>query len=176
MPNKSKLFLASATVRCGLALSSRPVTLGLVSLVLLATLGGCGKKVDDNQTVGQQVDTAIAASEQAAADAKVKTKNAMAGAGSTLKDMAQQAEVSGRKMAGQAEAKFDDLNITAAVTGDLARDSDLSAFKINVDTKDGVVLLKGTAPTTASKERAAAIAKGAKGVVSVDNQLIVSGS
>ena len=154
---------------------TRPFMLALLSVVTAAALSACGK-TDDGQTVGQKVDTAIAASQKAAAEAKVKTQSAMAEAGVTLKDVAQKAEVSGKNLADKTEAKFDDVSITAAVTGELARDPDLSAFKISVNTKNGAVLLKGTAPTVTAKERAAVLAKAAKGVLSVDNQLTVTGS
>jgi hyperosmotically inducible periplasmic protein len=153
----------------------RTATLALASVVAVAALSACGK-TDDGKTVGQKVDSAIAKSEQAAAEAKVKTEGAMSDAGSTLKAAAQKAEASGKTLADKAEAKLDDAAITTAVTAELAKDPDLSAFKINVDTKNGAVLLKGTAPTMAAKERAAVIAKSAKGVMSVENQVVVKGS
>ena len=53
------------------------------------------------------------------------------------------------------------------------QDKDLSAIKINVDTKDGVVTLSGPAPTAAAKERAAEIAKNVQDVKSVNNNLVV---
>lgn len=68
-----------------------------------------------------------------------------------------------------------DAGITAAIKSNLAADSELSALKIDVDTSDGRVTLKGTAPTAAAAERAATMAKAVTGVTSVDNQLTVSG-
>jgi hyperosmotically inducible protein len=70
-------------------------------------------------------------------------------------------------------ATVDDAAITASVSAGLAKDPDLSAIKINVDTKGGAVSLKGPAPTAAAKARAEEIAKGVQGVTSVDNQLEV---
>ena len=69
---------------------------------------------------------------------------------------------------------FDDAGITAKVNAALASDKDLSAIKINVDTKDGVVTLTGPAPTSTAKERASEIAKAVKDVKSVNNQLTVT--
>jgi hyperosmotically inducible periplasmic protein len=66
-----------------------------------------------------------------------------------------------------------DAAITASVNADLAKDNDLSALRIDVDTHNGHVTLKGTAPSEAAKERAARMAGQVKGVTSVDNQLIV---
>lgn len=70
----------------------------------------------------------------------------------------------------------DDIAITASVSAGLAKDADLSAIKIDVDTKNGAVSLTGPAPSVAARERASAIAKGTKGVVSVDNKLVVKDS
>ena len=66
-----------------------------------------------------------------------------------------------------------DATITAAVNAKLAADSELSAMRINVDTDEGRVVLKGTAPTTSASERAVRLAQGVDGVKSVDNQLQV---
>ncbi len=49
----------------------------------------------------------------------------------------------------------------------------MRALAVNVDTKNGAVVLKGSAPTDAAREKAAGIAKAVKGVTSVDNQLVV---
>lgn len=70
-------------------------------------------------------------------------------------------------------AAFDDAKIVSAVNAELVKDSELSTFKINVDSKNGNVLLKGTAPTKKAKDRAESLAKSAKNVVSVDNQLLI---
>ena len=67
----------------------------------------------------------------------------------------------------------DDMSITASVSSSLAKDSELSATRIDVDTKGGVVKLQGPAPNAAAKARAGDIAKAVKGVSSVDNQLDV---
>lgn len=69
--------------------------------------------------------------------------------------------------------KVADPAITASVKSALAADTSLSALKIDVDTKDGVVTLKGPAPNEAARTRATEIATGAKGVSRVDNQLAV---
>ena len=68
---------------------------------------------------------------------------------------------------------MDDAAITTKVNAELAADKDLSAIKIDVDTKDGVVTLTGPAPSAGARERATEIAKNVKGVTSVNNQLTV---
>jgi len=69
--------------------------------------------------------------------------------------------------------KIDDAVITTSVKTELAKDSSLSATKINVDTDNGRVALKGTAPSPEAREHATMLAQNVKGVVSVDNQLKV---
>jgi hyperosmotically inducible periplasmic protein len=69
--------------------------------------------------------------------------------------------------------KIDDAMITTSVKTELAKDASLSALSINVDTADGRVALKGTAPTAAAKEQATTLAQNVKGVLSVDNQLTI---
>jgi len=66
-----------------------------------------------------------------------------------------------------------DPGITTAVKTKLAADDTVKAYKINVDTKDGVVTLLGTVDTTAAKERAVEIAKATKGVNSVVDELTI---
>lgn len=70
--------------------------------------------------------------------------------------------------------RIDDAKIVTVVNTDLVKDKELSAMKINVDSTQGHVILRGTAPNNAAKERAEVIAKGVNGVTHVDNQLIVS--
>jgi osmotically-inducible protein OsmY len=77
--------------------------------------------------------------------------------------------------ADQASNKVADAVITTSVNAELAKDPTLSALHIDVDTDAGRVALKGTAPDEASRERAAQLAAGVKGVVSVENQLTVQG-
>ena len=56
---------------------------------------------------------------------------------------------------------------------DLARDTDSSALKTNVDIKNGAVTLNGLAPNEVAREKTSAIAKGVKEANSVDNKLLV---
>ncbi|MEO6319810.1 MAG: BON domain-containing protein [Polaromonas sp.] len=158
----------------------------LTSLTLALALSACGKQ-DDNQTAGQKLDSAIAKTGQAAEQAKLKTEQSasqakaqteetFAKASAALKNATQNAESSAKEAAGKAIEKMDDMAITAAVSAELAKDPDLSAFKINVDTKNGAVTLNGSAPNEAARERAGVIAKKFSGVQSVDNKLIVKPS
>jgi osmotically-inducible protein OsmY len=69
----------------------------------------------------------------------------------------------------------DDAVITTKVKTALLADPDIKALKIDVDTKDAVVRLKGEIKTLALRKKVEGIAKGVAGVKSVDNQLIISG-
>lgn len=77
------------------------------------------------------------------------------------------------QMASEAGDKVADATITAAVAAELALDKNLSALKIDVETTDGRVALRGTAPTPEARDRATLLAEAVKGVRSVDNQLTV---
>ena len=154
--------------------------------VLLAaaalTLAACDGS--DNRTAGQKLDSAIEKTEKAADTAAAKTGEAVRDAKAKIDASGTTAEVKegmanlkdAAKSAGAAmSASVDDAAITSSVSAGLARDPDLSAAKIDVDTKGGVVSLKGPAPSAAAKARAEEIAKGVQGVTSVNNQLDVKG-
>lgn len=76
--------------------------------------------------------------------------------------------------AGVAEAKSDSW-ITAKVKSKLAAAKDVSAFGTNVDTRDGVVTLRGEVDTEAERTLAGRHASAVEGVKRVDNQLVVRG-
>jgi hyperosmotically inducible periplasmic protein len=126
----------------------KTLTLCALSAAVLA-LSACNK--NDGTTIGQKLDTAVAKTEQGAADASRAVKDKTADMGQAVGD----------------------ATITAAVNADLAKDPDLSALRINVDTKDGRVTLNGTAPSDDAKQRAERLALAEKGVVAVDNKLMV---
>ena len=66
-----------------------------------------------------------------------------------------------------------DATITAKVKSKFVADDQLKAHEINVDTKNGVVTLRGSVADPNSKERASTVAKEVEGVTSVDNQLVI---
>lgn len=109
---------------------------------------------NDGTTVGQKVDSAGSQMAEAGRDAKATTGEAVRNAGKAVSDAA----------------------ITASVNAELAKDPALSALKIDVDTSNGRVALKGTAPDQAARDRATQLAQGVDGVTAVDNQLTVKKS
>jgi len=69
--------------------------------------------------------------------------------------------------------KVDDATITTKVKAKLVAEHASSLVKVNVDTQDGVVRLRGTVPTAADKAKAGDLARLTAGVRSVVNQLTV---
>lgn len=142
----------------------RPLLALACSAAVLLALTACNKQ-NDGKTVGQSIDSGIAKTEQVAKEA-----------GNTVKEASKEAQAAGSQAGTSMGGKIDDVTITAKVSGSLAKDPDLSAIKINVDTKDGVVTLNGPAPNAAAKDKATSIAKQVQGVSSVNNQLMVTPS
>jgi hyperosmotically inducible periplasmic protein len=142
-------------------MNPRILTLTAVgALAASLSLAGCSKS--------EQADAKASAGDTAA---KVEDK-----AREVKQDAAaglEKAKVAAANATATAGEKIEDAVITTSVKTELAKDADLSALKINVDTDAGRVALKGTAPSATAKDRATALAQGVKGVVSVDNQLSI---
>ncbi len=67
-----------------------------------------------------------------------------------------------------------DAVITTKIKAEFAKDKDVSALKIKVDTDDkGVVTLSGNAKSQAEADKAVTIARDTKGVTSVRNEITV---
>ncbi len=123
----------------------------VVPTVLAAVaLSACSPR--DNQSVGRKVDEAVVSAKAGANDAKRAANDA----GATVASAAT------------------DAMITTKINAALAADDQLKATKIDVDTRNGHVVLSGTAPDTGSRERATSLARAVDGVVAVDNRLTVS--
>jgi hyperosmotically inducible protein len=75
--------------------------------------------------------------------------------------------------ASSAGQKIDDTSINFAVKGALKNDPAVNASDLEVETKNGVVTLKGTVPTQAAANRAAELAAKAEGVTRVVNEIAV---
>jgi len=123
----------------------------------------------------------VGCSKQDQADARRNADQTMAQAeqktGQMANDASKQmdkAKNSMREGATEAKDKVSDAVITTSVKAEIAKDPDLSALKINVDTDNGHVALRGSAPTPEARDHATALASGVKGVVGVDNELHVA--
>jgi hyperosmotically inducible protein len=138
----------------------RPIA-AVTAVLAVAALTACNRPADD-RTAGERVDSAISKTERKANDVKEDTKAATSNAGQAVE-----------RAATDVSDKVKDAAITTAVNAKLAQDKGLSALRIDVDTVNGRVSLRGTAPDPAARERATTLASAVDGVVSVDNQLVV---
>jgi hyperosmotically inducible protein len=141
--------------------NTRKTLAALAAATLALSLAACDRAQDD-PTVGQQIDGAIAGAERKAEAVKSEVAEAAATART---ETTQLAEATG--------AAIKDAAITAAVNAKFAADKSLSPMQINVDTSNGLVKLEGEAPSGEARNRASALAASVDGVVSVDNRLMV---
>jgi len=141
---------------------------------LLVVLGACSERVADKNTV----QPAPVATTPAATEARQDSAQARpAPADSNTSVMgAPSIGAAASNAASNIGERIDDGQITARVNAGLAADGDLSAIRIDVDTRDGVVTLTGPVPNATAKSRAEEIAKRVSEVKSVNNQLTVSAS
>ncbi len=116
----------------------------------------------DDRTVGARVDATVAAAASTVKDGVDDLRSAASGAAQGTADAAD-------RVAGT----MGDAAITAAVKTALAADPSLSAVHIDVTTTHGSVRLDGPAPDTKSRARAEVLAMAPKGVLAVDNRLVV---
>ncbi len=133
----------------------------LMATALAFGLAACDRQ--DGQTVGQKIDATIERTGEAASDAQRRMEAAATEAGQAS-----------RQAAARAAEVMDDAGISAKVKAGLAQDAELSAIKIDVDTRNGIVTLNGPVKNEVARERAARIAQDVKGVNSVVNQLTIS--
>lgn len=133
------------------------------ALVAALALSACDRRED--QTAGQKVDEMSAKAKEDAREAKQAGHDAM-----------QEFKQDAREAKNDTQQALNDSAITARVNAQLAADPKLSPLQINVDTTDGRVLLRGTAPDKSSRERATEMASAIDGVKSVDNQIVVGKS
>lgn len=140
----------------------RNTRLAALAAAAMATslIVACGQKEDE--TVGQRMDNTVEQTQAASAELRTDANNA-----------AQDMKAAGNEAADKIAMGAADVAITAKVNAALAGDSQLSALKIDVDTTNGHVELKGTAPDPAARDRATVLAAAVEGVVKVENRLTV---
>jgi hyperosmotically inducible periplasmic protein len=144
-------------------MTTAPLSTAMLMCALALTLSACNRS---GETIGQKIDGAVTQTKEAAANATSQAST------SVEKTLEKTAEVF-KEDSAKASNAFDDAAITTSIVAGLAKDPDLSALKIDVDTKAGKVSMHGSAPSTQARTRAASIAQSVKGVLSVDNQLTI---
>ena len=150
----------------------RNTRLAALAAAAMATslIVACGQK---EETVGQRMDNTVEQTQAAGAEMRDDAKAAGAELRADASNAAQDMKAAGNEAADKIATGAADVAITAKVNAALAGDSQLSALKINVDTNNGHVELKGTAPDPAARDRATVLAAAVEGVVKVDNRLTV---
>lgn len=147
---------------------SRPphFALAAAACVLVFGVAACGKEQGPAERMGQKIDSTVE-------DAVKKMEQAATGAGQQAKEVG--AAISER--ATEAGKAIDDVALTAKVKTALIAEPKLKALPIDVESRDGVIMLYGTADSSASRDRASQVAASVEGVRSVLNNLkVVAGS
>jgi osmotically-inducible protein OsmY len=168
----------------------------LAAAIAALTLAACDRQDMDRADragaeVGAKADAALDKTKDALKDAGHRAGDAISDAGHRLdaavtpdkhadndthETLAEKRDEAGDKMhdtGRQAREALSDAAITAAIKADILKEPDLSVLEIDVDTRDGVVTLKGQAQSDAARSRAERIARQAKGVREVKNRLVV---
>jgi hyperosmotically inducible periplasmic protein len=142
-------------------MNTRLMTMSAIGAVVASlALAGCNKS--DREAAKGSADQTVAQVDQQARQLGNNAKDA-------TRDMVQEAKAGAQQMGD----KVEDAAISANVRAEIAKDSELQAAQVSVDTADGRVALRGSAPSAAARERATSLAARVRGVESVENQLIV---
>ena len=160
-------------------MKNTPLISALGMAFACAALAACerpanGSAANGDKTVGQTVDSALSQTKEELSRVGQQVKPSLERAGEKIERGAEQVkptlERAGDKIK---EAASSDAAITASIKADYLKDPDLSVFKIDVDTKDGVVVLNGVTDTPSARQRAEKLAAANKGVREVRNHLTV---
>lgn len=122
--------------------------LGMLALALAAGVGLLMLSAGDEQMAGQKLGQAVETVQEETQHAARNGLNEMASA-------------------------IEDVSITASVKAKLAQDPELNALHIDVDTTGGRVVMRGSAPSAAARDRATGLARAVPGVTQVDTRLVV---
>ena len=130
------------------------------AFVILVMVGACSPKDKDQaREAVQQIEDKT---KEIADDAAEKTREVVA-------DVADK----GKEIVSSTGEAITDGWITTKVKAKFADDKLLKESNITIDTNDRVVTLKGTVSSAEVKKRAAMIAEGTEGVLSVADQVVV---
>lgn len=155
--------------------SSSLAIAGVCAAIVLPFVVAC-QRGEDSRTVGQKIDGVIATTEQATVDAKASAQASADSTKAAIREVVDQTATAVQDATAKFDASAEDAAITASVSAGLVKDPDLSAIKIDVDTKGGVVSLYGPAPSESARSRASVIEAAVKGVIAVENKLTVKTS
>ncbi len=143
--------------------------------VLALAAAGCSQESADKAAEQAKDASQKAADETKNVGEKIADKTAdVAGkvAGET-KDIAGKVATKTKEVSEATADVVTDGWITTKITAKFADETILEGSRIDVDTKDHVVTLKGRVKSGSAKSKAESIAKGTKGVTKVVNQIVV---
>ena len=112
--------------------------------------------------------------QQKAAEKTAEARDAAKDAAAKADDKTDRAQKKAGDAADRTGEVIGDAAITTAVKTKFLADTTVSGLRIDVDTTDGVVTLRGTVPNAAEKARAIELARETKGVKSVKDQLKIT--
>jgi hyperosmotically inducible protein len=135
---------------------SRPLAAGSVFALTFA-LAACGGRPEPQEPIQPSVQTTVDQGERQAK--ALRSDHVLMKMGGDEPPMAAEAPVS------------EDTQIEMQASTTLGSDRDLSGVKIDVDSQDGVVTLRGRAPDPEARERATQLIQGLRKVRAVENQL-----
>jgi hypothetical protein len=146
------------------------ITAVIAVAMLVMVMAGCTRYADDGQTIGQKLDRALDRTNLVLAEAGSALSSSTAESGSMFDSVA--ASVSERALLSTLDVA--DAGISASIKSDLVRDPSLGALRIDVESRDGLVLLTGQAYDESNRQRAEQVARAHKSVIGVRNNLTVA--
>jgi len=136
------------------------IVLGVI--VVAAGVFFLGWDIDRFRGIERPRDVIGTSSEAAARDAGAAARQA----GATARDKTE-------KVADATIRALEDGRLTTKIKAKMALDDSVKAFDLNVDTKAGVVTVKGEVRSEAERQRALALARETTGVIQVIDQLTI---
>ena len=137
-----------------------PITFFALALALICLTSACSENDKDQ-------------ARKAAQDIEDKTKEIAEDAAEKTKEVVADVADKGKEIVSATGEVITDGWITTKLKAKFADDKLLKDSGIDIETKERVVTLKGTVPTTQAKRQATMIAGGTEGVLKVVDQIVV---
>jgi len=145
----------------------------LLSITSAMTIAACDTQHKPAESVGQRTDKPIERTNSRATAAGEKVGAQMDRSETNMSNAASSVAADANSTSARPGDTLADGAITTSINADLLKDPELSVLKIDVDTKQGVVVLNGLTPSETARVRAAKLAAAVKGVSRVENNLSV---
>jgi len=142
-------------------------TAGVIAVNNQIALGSSTREVAKNDVKGAAHDAKESMKENAR-DAKAETKEKTAEIKAETREKTANATAATKEAAHDTKVAVSDAWITGKVKSTLLLTRNVDGMEINVDTKDGIVSLKGEVESAAERDRAVELASNIRGVKKVD--------